>query len=330
MDRRTFLTSCAGLLSGCGGGGGTPAPAAKSATNQVLAPDHPALSYTDCAAVDVTAERARFCRPIINGFGYEWVNPGARVRFWTDSETVTFKLRHTGLMSVAEVKQNVGAVLVDGVPTLWTEQERVTVSHVGKRMRLHELVMPYSDAVDFLGVEIDGTAAAAPRVGQRLVVLGDSITHGFWSSSVLNSWPFLLAQKTGMELVNLGYGGRMCVPSDGTAAAGCRPDVLVYLIGYNEFSQQKDPADFADRHAQTIANVKAGRPGTRIVAITPIWSPNEKPIPLQLYRDAICESDVTVVDGLSLTVHALSAVPDTVHPSDEGSRSIADALASVI
>lgn len=334
MDRRTFLASATALLAGCGSGGGTSAPVAPTkSTTQTLAPDHPALSYTDCAAVDVTAERARFSRPIVNGLGYEWVAPGARIRLWTDSESVTFRLHRSGLMATAETRQGVGAVLVDGVATTWSDTERVTVTHVGRRMRLHELVMPYNDAIDFLGVEIDGTAAAAPRAGRRLVTLGDSITHGFWASDVTRSWPFLLSQATGMELVNLGVGGRMCVPSDGTAAAGCGADVITYLIGYNEFSQQKDPTDFGCRHAQTLENIKAGRPGAKIVAITPIWSPNAKPIPLEAYRQAIRDSvpaDVTLIEGPSLMPADPSSLTDTVHPSDAGSASIAQALAALL
>jgi lysophospholipase L1-like esterase len=186
-------------------------------------------------------------------------------------------------------------------------------------------------------VEIDGTAAAAPRTGRRLVVIGDSISHGFWASDVTRSWPFLVAQATGMELVNLATGGRMCVPADGTMAASCAPDVITYLIGYNEFGQQKDLVDFGARYAQTLANIRAGRPGARVLAITPLWSPNAKPIPLEAYRQAIRDAVaaaadplVTLVEGLSLMPADPSSLTDTVHPSDAGSASIAQALAALL
>lgn len=337
MDRRTFLMGCAALLSGCGGGGAavSPEPVKSIPSTQVLLPDHPALAYTDCASVEVIRERARFSRPITNTLRYQCVAPGARVRLWTDSESVLFLLRPTNLMTQAELRNPIGAVLVDGQLTArWSDTEQVRVIRTGRRMRLHELLMPYNASVDFLGVEIDAgaTASAAPRSGRRIVTLGDSITHGFWSSSVDRTWPVLLSQATGLEVVNLGVGGRMCVPSDGTAAASCRPDVLIYLIGFNEFSQQTDPAEFGLRYRQLVENVWAARPGTQVVCVTPTWSPVEQAIPLEAYRQAIRDNatGATVVEGLDLTAHDLAAFPDTVHPSDVGAASIAAGLTALI
>lgn len=340
MDRRTFLTTAAALLAGCGGGGSSvaPEPAKSVSSAQTLLPDHPALSYTDCAAVEMQPGVARFLRPIVNGFGYEFSSPGSRVRFWTDSETVTVRVRDSGLMTRTDTRQSVGAVIVDGaLAATWSDVERITVKHVGRRMRLHEIVWPYSASIDFLGVEIEpgATAAAASRTGRRIALIGDSITHGFWASDVAHTWSFLLAQATGLEVVNLGVGGRMCVPSDGTDAAACLPDVVAYMIGYNEFSQQADPAEFGARYAQTLANIRAGRPGARVLAITPIWSPNSKPIPLEAYRQAIRDSVpadplVTLVDGLSIMPCNDSSLTDTVHPSDAGAAAIAASLAALI
>lgn len=337
MDRRTFLMGGFTLLAGCGGGGASvaPEPAKSVSSATLLPPDHPALSYTDCAAVSVTPEAARFSRPIVNGLGYEHSSPGSRVRVWTDSETVTVRLRDSGLMTRTDTRQSVGAVLVDGAPaTTWSDVERVTIKHVGRKMRLHEIVWPYNASVDFLGVEIDpyATAAAAPRTGRRIVTLGDSITHGFWSSDVAHTWPFLLSQATGCEVVNLGVGGRMCVPADGSAAAACSPDVLIYLIGFNEFSQQTDPAEFGSRYRQLLEGVWTDRPGTQIVCVTPIWSPVEKPIPLEAYRHAIRDNSAgaTLVDGLSIMPWEPASLTDTVHPSDAGSASIAQGLAAIL
>lgn len=70
-----------------------PEPVKSASSVQMLLPDHPALSYTDCAAVEMRPGAARFLRPIVNGFGYEFSSPGSRVRFWTDSETVTAHVR---------------------------------------------------------------------------------------------------------------------------------------------------------------------------------------------------------------------------------------------
>ncbi len=163
------------------------------------------------------------------------------------------------------------------------------------------------------------------------MVLGDSITHGFWSSQVARTWPVSLAKKTGREIVNLGYGARMCVPSDGTAAAALEPDTLVYFIGFNEFWQQK--TDFGDRYRKTLDNIRARPPGVKIVAVTPTCSSVEKSIPLEAYRQEIRDAvlaDVTLVEGMSLTSSDLVAFPDTVHPGDAGAAGIAAGLAGVV
>ena len=235
MSRRLFLAQSWALLAGCGSGSADDAPYAQAPVEQVaapqwLAPDHPALAYSDYAEVAITRDMARFSRPILDNNGYWHTGPGARVRFWTDGETVTVGLRRNYLMPREDTRQPVGVVLVDGVvAATWADLERVTVTHAGPRMRLHEVVMPYNDSVDFLGVEIPAkaTAAAAPRTSRRIAVLGDSIAQGFWASDVAHSWPFLLAQATGCEVVNLAYGEAMCAPSDAVAAAALAPDVVV-------------------------------------------------------------------------------------------------------
>lgn len=339
-SRRLFLAQSVALLAGCGSGSavdspyGQDAPVEQAATSQWLAPDHPALAYSDCAEVVITRDMARFSRPILDNNGYWHTGPGARVRFWTDGETVMVGVRRNYLMPREDTRQPVGVVLVDGmVAATWADVERVTITHAGPRMRLHEVVMPYNDSVDFLGVEIpaDATAAAAPRTGRRIVVVGDSIAQGFWASDVAHTWPLLLAQATSCEVVNLAYGEAMCAPSDAVAAAALAPDVVVCLVGYNEFSQQT--TDFGSRYSQWLANIRAGRPAAKVVCVTPTWSPNDAAIPLEAYRQEIRDAvppDVTIVEGPSLTAHDPAMFPDTVHPGDTASASIATGLAAFV
>lgn len=320
-------------------------------TTAVL-PNHAAISQSDyCAIATKDAAKVRFVRPITDGQGFETANPGARIaRFITNSQTVTIKLAYTGLVTRVDTYNAAGWVLVNGVKyQSFTHAQdighsnpiTVLLSFGSSAYRTIEVVCPYCASVDFTGVDIESTAvitSAAARPSTRLACGGDSITHGFTTTDESVAWHYLLGVSKGWETVNLGYGGRQCTATDGTALANLSPNVATYLMGYNDFNYQNALATFKANYKSFINNFRAVSPSVKLYCITPLWTSTVKAIPIDSYRqqirDALTELGNplnVLVEGTTLTVGGAGSFnADGIHPNDTGAAKIASSLSSLI
>ncbi|MCX6848069.1 MAG: SGNH/GDSL hydrolase family protein, partial [Verrucomicrobia bacterium] len=199
-----------------------------------------------------TIKFARFDRVFdIPGKGYRWDNPGARIRFRTDATQVKARLEFNELHISTSARNSNGIYLIDGAtqPT-WTfhtktatpkrapESVEVQMPAVAPGFHDYEIVLPYGDSVDFQGLEVNATAKmqpppAAPAV--RYVAYGDSVTHGFTASAIDKTYPYLVAQKMGWQLINLGLGGRASNVVDAHILKTLKADVITVLMGVNDW-----------------------------------------------------------------------------------------------
>lgn len=176
----------------------------------------------------------------------------------------------------------------------------------------------------------------APRAG-RYIAVGDSISHGTGQGSATHrTWPFLLAERLGLELLNLGVGGSMTTPAV-AALAGGRPAALIsVLYGFNDWNRERDPARFRERYRQLLAGLRTAQPAARIACITPLTStrpPGGQPggADLAAFRTIVREEaaaaggQVVVLAGEELT--AAADLADGVHLSVAGAARFAAALA---
>ena len=321
-------------------------------TMVALEANHPSISQSDyCAIGTKDATKVRFVRPIVDGQGFETCSPGARIaRFITNSQTVTIHLAYTGLVTRADTYNATGWVLVNGAKyQSFTAAKNIGVSSPvlvalsfpSSTYRTIEVVLPYCASVDLTGVDIESTAAisaAAGRPTTRIACAGDSITHGFSTTDVSVSWPYLLGVAKDWATVNLGYGGRQLTASDGTKLANLLPDVATYLIGYNDFNYQNALATFKANYKSFINNFRAVAPSVKVYCITPLWTATVKAIPIETYRqqirDALTELGNplnVLVEGTTLTLSGAGSFnADGIHPNDTGAAEIAAALASIV
>ena len=312
------------------------------------AADNVAFGASDYCAASVNSSRIRFTRPTVDGQGFEYANPGARVRFRTDSESINFRLDYTNLVTRPDTYNGVGLILVDGVQVDTFNRAQGAAGQISKMVvfgstatRTIELVMPYCASVDFLGVDLvaGATLSASPaRTATRYVAIGDSITHGFVVSDVGKEWAYKLAEAKGWQLINHGYGGRQCAPADGTTLAALNPDVATYLIGYNNFYPQTPLATFKASFKSFINNFRAVNTTTKLYCITPTWTPNSfGALTIEMYRQQIMDALTELgnplnilVEGEALATSSVSRFPDNVHPNDIGAAEIAASLQSIV
>lgn len=321
-----------------------------AAYNDIVAyaPDHASISYSDYCAVSVNSTRARFTRPTVDGNGFENCNPAARVRFKTDSPYVRVRLRYNDTITAPAVYHGQGQMLADGVLVRTFEKAEVGVpgtlpvaySFATSVERTIEILMPYSAAVDFEGVEILPSATLSPAAARpttRYVAFGDSITHGFISSGIGQSWPTILAKAKNWQLINHGYGSRRCQAVDGTTVGSLSPDVASYLIGYNNFHDQTALATFKSTYKSVLTNLRLACPTIKVFCITPTYTPNTNTLTIENYRQQIRDGLTEIgnalnilVEGEPLATNDVAHFPDTIHPNDAASAQIATALAAVV
>jgi lysophospholipase L1-like esterase len=320
------------------------------------------ISVTDCVQVvrDDVPGTVRVDRVFDDSQGYRWDAPGARIRFRTDSAKVAVHLMYSA-RHIGPSRNSLGFYHINGVGyDAWTFTRPPGGALPGDAPLVlnlpvpvtedaefhdYELILPYGDSVELLGVTVAETArwetpAAPPEV--RWVAFGDSVTHGFTSSAVVHSYPFLVGEAMGWQAINAGIGGRGALAEDGARLAGIDGDIYTVAIGVNNWQGGTELGMFRDNISGLLKGLLGGRPDARIYVITPLWvpptwRPEKAKYPLEDYRRVIrevvadlAEERVVLIEGPSLIDHDTSLFDKVaVHPNDKGFAQIAERLVAL-
>lgn len=329
-----------------------PAKVAANFLGKNISPQDPLVQITDCARVVRTSEATRMDRFIQTASGFRYDNPGARIRFRTDAKNLSARFKFTTQHTRVGAVNSKGLYTVNGKISgsflRDPESDEVTVKLSGNnRAKVcdYELIMPYGDSVEFTGLSLgDGKLLpAAARPAFKYVAFGDSITHGFRAGDISRTYPFIIGEKLQWQVVNMGFGSRTTVPSDGDCIAACGGDIISILIGFNDFYGSKPIADYAQDLKDLIFRIRKLKPDTPIFLITPLWSSepawaaSKIGLKLEDYRKAarqvVAESNDTqlhLIDGLSLMDNFPEMTTDGIHPNDKGFAQIAERLAPIL
>ncbi|WPJ97140.1 SGNH/GDSL hydrolase family protein [Coraliomargarita algicola] len=187
----------------------------------------------------------------LDGKGYGWDNPGTRIAFRTDASEITAYLYYSENHSSTTARNSVGIYSVNGhSESEWTFKTAATSKVRSPEIVAielpyphtvgfhdYELTLPYGDAAEFIGLNLNSGAALETFTSKRAlryVAYGDSVTQGFTSSRVDRSYAYRLAEQKNWELINAGYGGRSSAPEDAKLIASLSPDLATVLIGVND------------------------------------------------------------------------------------------------
>lgn len=317
-----------------------------------IRPDSPHLQYSGHAHAVILAERARFDRIIEAGAGFQFDNPGVRIRFRTDATSVVAKLFYNGMHQRMDAVNGVGVFRVDGKERGSFQNGKPRPGKINvtildeKKAAEHdcEILLPYGDSVDFEGLIVNAGARfypVPPRPVVRYVACGDSITHGFRASNVTKGYAFLLAEQKGWQLVNMGFGSRRATADDGKTIGALPADVITILIGFNDHFGNKPLEQFAADMTGLLRNIRAAQPETPIHVITPLWSTEPFPTHLGLrlenyrvvVRQVVQQADdpnLHLIEGPELIPHDKKFFTDGVHPNDSGFAALAEHLGARI
>jgi acyl-CoA thioesterase-1 len=193
-------------------------------------------------------------------------------------------------------------------------------------------------------------AAASTESGtapQRAVFVGDSYTAGTGATNASTTFPQLVAERMGWEVVNLGRGGTSYLATSDQAGCGldycpnylemipavvdADPDIVVVSGGRND-QMSTEVAAQIDRF---YTELRATLPDAVIYATSPLGDDDPAPRSLASMGAAI-EAAVTKAGGQYLDLgQPLTGRPelitgDGVHPNDDGYALIANTLVPLL
>lgn len=196
--------------------------------------------------------------------------------------------------------------------------------------------------------------------GQRLLFLGDSITHqGFWVCP-LEVLLMTTRPELGLEFVNAGIGGDRVVHGAArfeSEVLARKPDVVTVLFGMNDGNYQPEDARLLQTYEKDLDGL-VGRitkeTGARVVVFGPTLYDDAANDPkkrkpfyngvllrfqaaaervAEAYKAVFCELNAPmqrVTDELRKADPKATLCPDAVHPKVAGGFAIADAIARAL
>lgn len=272
---------------------------------------------------------------------------GVRIRLATDARTIAGTVVADAESSPIDVTSD--GHLVASVPVAGRVAFRVDDLPAGRTGDGHlpvvEVWLPQFGAFTMTGLEVDAgaTVEAAPDPRPRWVTYGSSITQCRAAPSPTATWPAIVAERAGLHLTCLGYGGQCHL--DGGVARLMRSLPASYLsicAGINIYGAASlGPRTFTSALTGFVQVVREGHPVTPIAIASPIWGvhretqANAVGLTLPMLRDAVAEAvqalrahgdrHVHHVDGLELFGESCAhLLPDDLHPNGAGYALLAE------
>ena len=191
-----------------------------------------------------------------------------------------------------------------------------------------KIYFPWSACSKIVSLCLDDGATLVPvKKEKKMIVFGDSITHGYDAIHPENSYAARLIDALGADAVNKGIGGEIFFPSLGELRDPIDPDYITVAYGTNDWSKG-NKENFETKCLGFYTALSKNYPNAKIFAITPIWRKNYGTENAIGTLDAIGEyiakvaadlPNVTVINGIGFVpADPACFAPDMLHPNDIG------------
>ncbi len=256
---------------------------------------------------------------------------GVRLEFVTDSETISVEFvcspassRKSAFHDIFCNGKNIAHLGGDV-----TENGAVFGGsyRLGNGIKTVQIYLPWSAASVLRSLEIDDGADFIPVIRpNRMLIFGDSITHGYDAPYPSQTYASILANKLNANARNKGIGGEKFVPGLLEEAEDLDPSVITVAYGTNDWANGT-LEDLENGMRSFYFKLSALYPNAKIFAISPIWRSNEydaKPtgrfldVHEKIKRLTADLPNVTVLNGYHLIPHDRSLFSDGLHPNAAG------------
>ncbi len=190
--------------------------------------------------------------------------------------------------------------------------------------------LPLALVISLLSACSDPVTLTPLGAGAVILAFGDSLTYGTGADSD-QSYPEILAQQTGLKVVNAGVPGEVSarglkrLPRE---LARVEPDLVILIHGGNDLLQRKSKQATADNLRAMIDLIRdsgaqvvmAGVPNYGVFLST-----------AKFYKEVAEQREVPIdAEILPSLLSDLSMKSDTVHPNAEGYRRLALAMEELL
>ena len=199
---------------------------------------------------------------------------------------------------------------------------------------------PWSASLKLISFELDDGASVTPvEHSLKMIMFGDSITHGYDAANPSLSYASLVTDMLDAESINKGIGGEVFRPELARLKDSIEPQIITVAYGTNDWSTQKKET-FEDNCREFYTQLSRNYPNARIYAMTPIWRGDyrrSRPVgDFEYVKEFISQvadelPNVEVIDCSDFVPHDARLFSyDILHPNFLGFRYFAEALAERI
>ena len=260
---------------------------------------------------------------------------GIRLEFFTDSTSMFLKVkvRHSSSRGFFTHDIFVDGKMIGQLGASHEEYSAMDNSQISGKFYLGEgekkvcVYFPWSFSSQIAEISLDDGAKLEPvEKKYRMIMFGDSITHGYDAYSTVNSYATRLADMLNANAVNKGIGAEKFRPELAALKDYFEPDIITVAYGTNDWGCN-DKAEFERSSKRFYENLSKNYPNAKIFAITPIWRADIddsrefkfRYVNEYLHNIADKLDNVTAIDGYSFVPEDTSLFSDLyLHPNDDG------------
>ena len=240
--------------------------------------------------------------------------------FYTDSQTLSFSYTTESkagpLINYAFIDIWVDGMIIAHVGdyhnTVRSGEACITLPEGEKRVTVY---MPSMFATTLWDITLEDGASLRPAEKKyKVLVLGDSITHGYEGHFPSLNYANTIIREFGLDAVNQAIGGEVFRADILGTKALFSPDFITVALGTNDWGGHPD----ADEYFKKLVELY---PDTKIFYISPIWrtSANDAFYASVEKYEAIAKSyGAEIIHGLDLLHHMPEMFTDGLHPNDLG------------
>jgi lysophospholipase L1-like esterase len=244
----------------------------------------------------------------------------------------------------------------DGTVTFVTGEDSVALFELPEADSSREVSiwLPHNCAIEIIDLTANATLEPGHKPASTWVHYGSSISHAIEALNPLGVWPNRIAQDLGLNLFNLGLAGSANVEYFAAKTIANTPaDLITLKLGINVVAgATMTKRTFVAAVQAMLDTIREMQPATKIVVISPIYSPGFESQPgpartdsqgrvhgsefsdvdwigeltltdvreiLSGIVEARADENLSYLDGLSLFGEAdLELMPDHLHPNAEG------------
>ena len=268
--------------------------------------------------------------------GWVWrsqFSAGTRIELMTDATELRFDYNATDFSS----SDNTFDLYVDGVLKCVHKVKKFNFDRAVYTMRegwkLVQIYLPTDCHIGIKNFNINGGYKSVKDKGQKVLIIGDSITQGYGPFMSGATYANVLQRKTGYNIVAQGIGGlpfKDCALYKGEY----EPDKIVVSLGTNyyeaglKYDYEKEVKLFFKKLNELWGDKE-------IIYISPLWRDNNVNMERFLWcietatSEALKYDNITVIDGFDLVPNVEECFCDKIHPNAYGCELLANNLAFI-